>query len=722
MRRILLFFLFWVIIFSLSGCLIMDFFKGVEYINPKGQSVVKSKQIDLKWKVEGNSRVNIYFGTSNPPKLVEEKYDKNVYTVTGLESNKKYYWKVEPISDTGITAISEIKMFSTGEMPLNPPYAPNPGNGLKNVQIDRNLSWKYEVPNNGIVKYDLFFGESVSAMVNVASNLSQTSYDIPLLKSYQEYFWKVVAYQDDRKSESEIWSFKTTSEPLKPTIVKPDASEKLNPESVYFEWSSVHSPQEAVMYDLYLGEESLELVAENINSENYRLYNLKSDSEYDFKICAKFGNGGISCSDVKSFCTAEIPPVVCCIFPENFRENVDIPLTLEWDYNSNMKGVRFKVFISESQYPEYFSYVDGYNSLKIDSLKHDTIYRWYIAAEIDGIKIAESSIYSFKTKSKENTPPLNPSNPIPLNGSSEVDLQLTLRWNCSDPDGDILRYDVYFGGSVDSLKKIITDTFYDSLSLDELENDTEYFWKIVVKDGNGGQNEGPVWKFKTVDTVEPADPEITYEYPLNNATGMQNGMKLLWNGRNFEYFKIFFGTSNNPSYIGNTASAQYIPNLEEGQTYFWRIVAVGNGKEKSGPVWSFSTSASEDDNDRAAREILHAVELCSYVNSTSFDASLNNGAIYFAKIDLSGITIKSFFNSMENVMRKNEKTIFPLRIRVAGESLGENFLIGDFSSIDDLKSKLSDPKISGITLKDLINNVSKIKFRYGGITYTFAII
>lgn len=701
----------------------MDFFRKVEYKNPKNGETINSRSIDLRWIAEGVSKVNIFFGTSNPPRMVEEKYDRNVYTITGLQANKKYYWKIEPVSDLGIIAMSEVKSFSTAVLPLLSPNSPDPSNNSKEIDIKKSLSWDYTPSEGSTVKYTVLFGDDPNNLNEVAVDIYQNMFTLPILESNKEYFWKVKVLQSDgRKIESDIWSFKTTISPEKPVVITPVESERLNPDSVYFEWTCTQAESESVKYDLYLGTGIPELAFEDYPGKKIIINNLKSDSEYSFEVKAKYENGGVSVSNTRIFITNEVPLTINNIFPENFQENVEFPFNIEWDVNRQIENIEFDIFLSEAERPVFYKTVKNIRSCPVDSLNYDTVYRWYIVAKQDGNEITRSSVYSFKTKGKENTPPVPPYNPVPSDNSLNIPQEVILRWVSYDADGDVLKYDVYFGESESSLS-IISENIYDDFkTVNQLKNNTMYFWKVIVKDDKGGITSGPIWNFKTEGTVVPDEPEINYLYPENNSSGLSVNTQLNWMSNNYEYFKIYFGTDVNPNYMGNSSYYSYSPILEEGKTYYWRIVAVKNGKEKSGPVWSFTTKASEDEKDKAARDILRTLEQSTFIQSTSFDASLNNGTIKFASVDLSKIKLPEFFYSIESALRRNEKIIFPLRIRVAGDSLGENFLIGDFTNVDNLKAKLADQKISNITLEEFTNNVNAIKFRFGGVTYTFKII
>ena len=98
----------------------------------------------------------------------------------------------------------------------------------------------------------------------------------------------------------------------------------------------------------------------------------------------------------------------------------------------------------------------------------------------------------------ENDAPEHPSSPIPSDGSINVNVYTELLWICSDPEGNELSYDVYFGPlSVPSL--VNSNQTYENYSMGLLQYGTTYFWKIVA---NNGYNEtsSPVWRFTTVAT------------------------------------------------------------------------------------------------------------------------------------------------------------------------------------------------------------------------------
>jgi len=98
-----------------------------------------------------------------------------------------------------------------------------------------------------------------------------------------------------------------------------------------------------------------------------------------------------------------------------------------------------------------------------------------------------------------NSPPDKPSNPFPEDKSENIEIEnLTLKWNCSDPDNDSLKYYVFLGKEkkLDSLDLIIDDLKESSYKTKIPENDTDYYWKIIAFNGEF-RTESDTWSFET---------------------------------------------------------------------------------------------------------------------------------------------------------------------------------------------------------------------------------
>jgi len=221
---------------------------------------------------------------------------------------------------------------------------------------------------------------------------------------------------------------------------------------------------------------------------------------------------------------------------------------------------------------------------------------------------ASSSYTKEITVNKVNTPPYKPSNPSPENGATNVDINEDLSWSCSDPDGDSLKYDVYFGTSPNpaKVKSNYTSTTFDP---ETMNKGTKYYWKIVAKDGKTSTS-GDVWHFTTAPLPKP--PTITSVSPTSEATNVPVTTKIsatfseAMNTASVEAaFSITPSVAGTFSWVENTMTFTPIANLAHSTTYTVTISATAtdmagngldgneNGIAEGSPTddytWSFTT-------------------------------------------------------------------------------------------------------------------------------------
>jgi len=104
----------------------------------------------------------------------------------------------------------------------NPPYVPSnpiPPNGSSNVSLLTCLEWTGGDPYGNIVIYDVYFGVTTPPTKKI-SNQSLNLYCPPELVLFQDYYWKIVAWNKHGKTEGPIWYFNTNPRPIPnpPTI------------------------------------------------------------------------------------------------------------------------------------------------------------------------------------------------------------------------------------------------------------------------------------------------------------------------------------------------------------------------------------------------------------------------------------------------------------------------------------------------------------------------
>ena len=123
-------------------------------------------------------------------------------------------------------------------------------------------------------------------------------------------------------------------------------------------------------------------------------------------------------------------------------------------------------------------------------------------------------------------------------------------------------------------------------------------WRAADLAGNG-PIESEAYAININTWKELPIPEVTLKYPQNdtkvNTLKPSLGWSLVYSGTYDITYDIYFGTTDSPDLIVKRyPETRYTPaiELEEGQTYYWRIVPHANGiTGPSSPIWKFSVDS-----------------------------------------------------------------------------------------------------------------------------------
>jgi len=284
--------------------------------------------------------------------------------------------------------------------------------------------------------------------------------------------------------------------------------------------------------------------------------------------------------------------------PEDGAIDVDVDADLSWTGGDpDGDDVTYDVYFGDTNPPPKVVSNQSGTTYSPNTMNSHTKYYWQIVAWDDQGAQTKGEVWEFTT---ENNPPNAPSNPSPANGSVDVDINVILSWTCSDPDGDDVTYDVYFGDT-NPPPKLVNNQSVTTYSPENVEYSTTYYWRIVAWDEYGSSNSGPVWEFTTEvgnqPPYEPSDP-----YPEDGATDVPVNTVLSWTGGDPDgddvTYDVYFGDTNPPpKVVSNQSGTTYSPDMNYDNTYYWKIVSWDEyGLSTSGSVWEFITEFNPDND------------------------------------------------------------------------------------------------------------------------------
>lgn len=362
------------------------------------------------------------------------------------------------------------------------------------------------------------------------------------------------------------------------------------------DWDCSDPDGDPLTYDVYFGTSSNPpLIATDITDSTYNQGTMSYGTTYYWKIVAKDNHGGITTGSIWDFTTwintAPNPPSNPS--PANGAIDVGVDVDLTWECSDpDGDNLYYDVYFGTTTNPPLVASNLPQATYNPGTMEFDTTYYWRIIAEDEWGAQTSGSLWSFTTG--DNDPPGIPYNPSPPDGANNVDVETEISWDCSDPNGDDLIYDIYFGTS--SSPPIVysgwTETTFDPGGL---LFDQKYYWKIVAEDTYGETTTGPIWDFTTGHNDPPNMP--SNPNPPDGATDVEIEITLSWSGGDPNpgdtvLYDLYFENSNPPHKwkSGLTETSYYVEGMNYNEKYYWKIVAEdSHGAITEGPIWNFIT-------------------------------------------------------------------------------------------------------------------------------------
>jgi len=412
-------------------------------------------------------------------------------------------------SDSGVTQNS----------PPNQPSNPNPPDNSVDQLTSIDLSWTCSDPDGDPLTYNVHFG-TTSPPPLVNSGQHQVIYEPGFLQTNTTYYWKIVADDGEFHTSGTIWHFLTESE----------SNPYTDPRDGQI-YSTVQIGDQTWMADnlnFNAGEGSGYYDGDSVNYADIygRIYtasvacsscpagwHLPSYDEWVI-LANELGGNPVAGGKIKSIGTLEDST--------GLWSSPNVGATNESGFSAIPFPPGHRVqYWSSTEVPWGGSYNAPYLYNNSSSFFVTGVY--YDQMLYNSVRCIQDSGYD------PGEPPDPPSNPSPPDNSTDQSVNTILYWSCTDPDGDQLLYDVYFGTSSSPLlvSSNQTETSYDP---GQLNYNTQYYWKIVADDGEY-ETDGDIWRFTTAveestGTVTDIDGNVYQTVTIGTQVWMAENLKV----------------------------------------------------------------------------------------------------------------------------------------------------------------------------------------------------
>ncbi len=197
------------------------------------------------------------------------------------------------------------------------------------------------------------------------------------------------------------------------------------------------------------------------------------------------------------------PTVPTLSAPTNNSLCIDNVVNFQWNASTDGEGgvITYQIEVSKNtQFSPLAHNVTSTTASKSITLEKGIAYYWRVKATDDKSAASNySTTFNFYTEGVgiTNHLPFSPVLVSPALNSVQTAATVNLQWTASDVDtSDTLTYDVYFGNA-NPPTAIVSENQSELILSRTVSASTTYYWKVVVKDGKGGQTVGQVWSFTT---------------------------------------------------------------------------------------------------------------------------------------------------------------------------------------------------------------------------------
>ena len=405
-----------------------------------------------------------------------------------LDHSRYYYWRVRGKTNRSHGEWSQVKVFSTI---IEAPLLASPDSASGGHPLSLPLKWH---PVEGADRYNLEVSddEDFSNIIEKATVEDDTLFTISGLELSSVYYWRVKALSGEIESDwSVVWNFKTMIGA--PALRLPE-HESLNHaiEALEMQWEEVANAEDYQLQVAYDEEFSNLLIdSTGLTSNEFDLIDtLKYYTQYFWRVRAFDEYGESDWSEVWNFTTVIGPPQLAS--PANTAVDIE-PEEVRFLWGKFNDATTYHIQVAEDRDMENIVFEDDRlynNSVPVFDLDYFTKYYWRVKIiSFDHVGLW-SDVWEFTTGLS------SPLLTAPDSNATDVETQVYLQWeNVTGKE----EYELLVSTDKDFNDIVLSseDIKVNFKIVNDLEYETEYFWKVraVYQYGNGPWSN--VWNFTT---------------------------------------------------------------------------------------------------------------------------------------------------------------------------------------------------------------------------------
>jgi hypothetical protein len=280
--------------------------------------------------------------------------------------------------------------------------------------------------------------------------------------------------------------------------------------------------------------------------------------------------------------------IITLLKPYDLSINQEYTTTLQWTRNNPTEKYFLQV-AKDGEFTEMvFDTMDLINNeYVLRNLQPNTRYYWRVRSQSSNCTSKWSKVFSFKTRIK------SPTLYFPFNNRVNIPVEGELNW-IATPEASNYNLQISKNPEFSMLVANVQGLTYAFYQYSNLENFTDYYWRVCAVNGEDISNWSDVWTFRTV------MGKVQHFYPRNDTINQPTTLVLHWNklkGADMYQLQVSLD-SNFRNYVLNLTGIQdtfqAVNDLKNSNVYYWRVRAANkDGNNEWSKPWHFETMLSK---------------------------------------------------------------------------------------------------------------------------------